>query len=489
MTSLSARTLGSLDGRVAIPRYDRTKVTASVVHLGVGGFHRAHQAVYHDEVMHRGGSLGWGICGVGVLPGDVRMRDALTAQDGLYTVLVKAADGSVEARVVGSIVDYLFAPEDPERVIERLAAAETKLVTLTITEGGYLVDDATGEFDTQAPAVARDLAGDPARPETAFGLVVEALRRRRERGVAPFTVLSCDNLEHNGEIARTAFASFAAHRDAELGAWIRGSVPFPSSVVDRITPATTDADRATARELLGGGVEDRVPVVCEPFTQWVIEAGAAGDELPPYADVGVKLADDVLPHELMKLRLLNAGHQALAHLGRLAGHTYVHEAARDPAIGAFLDGYLDREAVPTITGVPQAELDAFRAAVPERFGNPAIGDTLERLATDASDRIPKFLLPVVRARLEAHGDVTHAATVVAAWAVCAGTLPLTDRRADALTERARHRADDPLAFLQDPAIFGDLANEPRFTKRYRAALESLDTRGVPATLASLANRP
>jgi len=481
---LSARTLGSLGDRVDVPEYDRGAVTAGVVHLGVGGFHRAHQAAFHDRLMNEGGPLDWGICGVGVLERDRGTIEALQAQDGLYTLLAKAPGGEVVARVIGSIVELLLAPDEPEAVLEKLAAPTTRLVTLTITEGGYLVDDATGVFDAEQPDVARDLAaaaGEP--PRTAFGLVVEGLRRRRERGLEPFTVLSCDNLQGNGEIARTAFGTFAALRDEELGAWVREHVPFPSSVVDRITPATTEADRRTVRELLD--IEDRAPVVCEPFAQWVIDAGAAG-ALPPYDAVGVRLVDDVLPHELMKLRLLNAGHQAVAHAGRLCGHTYVHEAARDPDIRAFLDAYLDHEAVPTIHGVPEDELRAFRAAVPERFGNPAVGDTLERLATDASDRIPKFLLPVIRERLKAGGDVRRAAAVIAAWTVSCDELPLTDRRAEELAARARGRADDPLVFVRDRAVFGDLADDDAFTTAYRAALQSVDTAGVRATLASLA---
>jgi mannitol 2-dehydrogenase len=265
-------------------------------------------------------------------------------------------------------------------------------------------------------------------------------------------------------------------------------VPFPNSVVDRITPSTTDADRALVRDLLG--IEDQVPVVCEPFQQWVIEGGAA---LPPYADAGARVVADARPYEQMKLRLLNAGHQAIAYFGLLCGHRFVHEAAGDRAVAAFLDAFLDREAMLTVRGVPPEELGAFRAAIPGRFGNPAIADTLARLATDASDRIPKFVLPVVRDRLERGGDVTRSAAIVASWArFCGGTdehgapLALVDPRADRLAARARRRHDDPAAFVRDPELFGDLAGDERFMAPYRAALRSLDERGARATLADLA---
>ena len=233
------------------PSYDRAQVTAGVVHFGVGGFHRAHQAMYHDRLMNDGKALDWGICGVGVMPGDRAMKEALDAQDGLYTLVVKHADGTYEPQVIGAIVEYLFAPDDPEAVIEKLASSTTRIVSLTITEGGYGVDP-----------------GSPA-----FGLITEGLRRRRERGLEPFTVMSCDNLQGNGHLSRRAFTAFASLRDPELGAWVAHEVRFPNSMVDRITPVTTDEDRAEVRERFG--VDDRWPVVCEPFTQWVLEIGRA----------------------------------------------------------------------------------------------------------------------------------------------------------------------------------------------------------------------
>jgi mannitol 2-dehydrogenase len=484
-TPLSGAALPSLRERIPVPEYDRRRATAGVVHIGVGGFHRAHQAVYHDRMMAEHGTLEWGICGVGVMPQDRGMRDVLMAQDGLYTLVVKHPDGRYEPRVIGAVLEHLFAPEDPERVVERLAAETTRIVSLTLTEGGYSVDDESRAFDTSRPDIARDLVpGAP--PLTVFALVTEALARRRRRRTAPFAVLSCDNLIDNGVIARTAFSSFARLRDPELGDWIAEAVAFPNSVVDRITPATTDEDRTELRMRVG--LEDGWPVVCEPFIQWVLEDVIAGAR-PPYEAVGVQLVGDVRPFEQMKLRLLNAGHQAVAYVGALLGYRLVHEAVRDPLIGGFLAGYLKYEAAPTMTGIPTEQLVSFCEAVPERFANAGISDTVERLAADASDRISKFVLPVIRSQLARGGPIQRATAIVAAWALCleASDLPieLVDRRSDDLRERARKDDRDPGAFIAYEPVFGHLAQEDRFMTTYRAQHATLHQRGVRGLLASV----
>jgi mannitol 2-dehydrogenase len=300
-------------------------------------------------------------------------------------------------------------------------------------------------------------------------------------------VVSCDNIPGNGELARSSFAAFAALRDAELGEWVRFQVPFPNSMVDRITPVTTDADRAELAERFG--VDDRWPVLCEPWTQWVLEDSFACGR-PPLEDAGVQLVDDVAPYELMKLRLLNAGHQVLAQLGRLAGFGYVHETCRDPLFRRLLEGYLVEEAMPTLEAVPGIDLDRYTAEVVRRFAGPAIADTLDRICAEASDRIPQFLLPVLRANLASGGDIRRSVAVLAAWARSAeGTddggrpIELTDARAAALVERAR--SGDPLAFVADRELFGDLVDDERFAGTYRAALESLRTRGARATADAL----
>jgi mannitol 2-dehydrogenase len=485
---LNAKTLAYWNDRVPGPVYDRDLVTPGVVHIGVGGFHRAHQAMYLDRLMNKGQALDWGICGVGVLPADRKMKQVMDAQDGLYTLVLKHGDGTYEPRVIGSIVAYLFAPDDPEAVIEKMAAEPTRIVSLTITEGGYNISDVTGEFDAATPGVLADLEPG-AVPRTTFGLVTEALRRRRERGAAPFTVMSCDNLQGNGRLARRAFTAFARLKDPDLGGWVERQVSFPDSMVDRITPVTTDADRAEITERFGIG--DRWPVVSEPFTQWVLQdAFTAGR--PPYQDAGVQVVGDVEPYELMKLRLLNASHQALCYFGYLCGYRLVHQAAGDPLFRAFLLSYMDTEATPTLPPVPGVDLTEYKHTLLDRFCNPQVRDTIARLCAESSDRIPKWLLPVIRAQLATGGQIRRSAAVVASWARYAeGTdeqgqpIDVVDRLADTLVELARRQRTDPDAFIANRQLFGDLAANERFRTAYRSALTSLHTRGARATLESL----
>ena len=477
-----------IDG-VDLPRYDRSAVTTGILHFGVGGFHRAHQAMVLDSLMRAGKALDWGICGVGVLPIDARMRDVMRQQDSLYTLVYKHSDGSREARVVGSIVEYLFAPDDPESVIEKLAHPATRIVSLTITEGGYNFDQVTGEFNAEDPGVAADLLPD-AVPATVFGLVTEGLRRRRERGVLPFTVMSCDNIQGNGDVAKKMFSAFAELKEPGLGEWMRENVAFPNSMVDRITPVTTDADRAEVAERFG--IADGWPVVCEPFFQWVLEDHFPLGR-PPYEDAGVQVVTDVEPYELMKLRLLNASHQGMCYFGYLSGYRYAHEATGDPAIATFLRRYMDEEATPTLKPLPGVDLDDYKSTLIERFANPQIRDTLARLCAESSDRIPKWLLPVVRENLAAGGPVRLSAGIVASWARYAEGVdeygePITvvDRLADQLVPVARSQRDDSLAFLRNPALFGELVDHPRFAAEYLAALEQLWSVGAHETVTRLA---
>ncbi|GAB3096101.1 mannitol dehydrogenase family protein [Isoptericola nanjingensis] len=489
MTALSAETVESLaSDDLAVPQYDRSRLRAGIVHLGVGGFHRAHQAMYLDRLMNAGQALDWAICGVGVLPHDARMRDALAAQDGMYTLVLKHPDGTLEGRVIGSIVDFLLAPDDPEAVLSTMASPEIRIVSLTVTEGGYNVNPVTGEFDADDPAVRADLEPG-AVPATTFGLVTEALRRRRDRGVPPFTVQSCDNIQGNGDVAHRMFAAFARLKDPELAGWIEEHVPFPNSMVDRITPVTTDDDRTMVAERFG--VDDAWPVVAEPFTQWVVEDRFA-DGRPPYEEVGAQLVDDVEPYELMKLRLLNASHQALCYLGYLAGYRYAHEVCADETFVRFLRDYMAREGAPTLLPVPGVDLEEYEATLIERFANPHVRDTLARLCAESSDRIPKWLVPVIRANLASGGDVHRSAAVVAAWARYdeavdeqGEPIEIVDRLADRLKAAAARNREDPLVFVRDEELFGDLASEPRFVEAYTAALESLHTLGARATVEGL----
>jgi mannitol 2-dehydrogenase len=480
VTALRASSLADLG--IPVPTYDRGAVTRGIVHVGVGGFHRSHEAMYVDRLL-AAGHTDWGICGVGTQPFDRRMVEVLTAQDFLYTLVLKHPDGRVEPRVVGSIVEHLYAPDDPEAVVERMAAPTTHVVSLTITEGGYLVDPVTGRFAPSQPAVLLDLQPG-AVPSTVFGLVTEALVRRRERGLRPFTVLSCDNIQGNGHVAREAFSAFASLRDPELGAWVRSDVAFPSSMVDRITPVTSDEDKAAlARDF---GIEDGWPVVAEPFEQWVLEDDFS-DGRPPWDEVGVQLVEDVAPYELMKLRLLNAGHQAIGYLGHLAGYRYTDEVCRDPDFARFLLAYMADEATPTLQPVPGVDLGAYRRTLLERFGNPHVRDTLARLCAETSDRIPTFLLPVVRDQLARGGDISRSALVVASWARYAEgvdeqgePIEVVDRQLE--TVRAAAAGGE---FLHGAGVFGDLADDLRFVSAYEEQLALLRALGAKAAVAGL----
>ena len=495
MTTSTALALGSaalqqISGSVRTPTYDRTAVTVGIVHFGVGGFHRAHQAMYTDALL-AAGERDWGICGVGVMPADRRMQQALDAQDGLYTLVTKSPDGELDAQVIGSIVQYLYAPEDPEAVLELLAAPGTRIVSLTVTEGGYSINQVTGDFDPAPPAIAADLQPE-AVPGTVFGLITEGLRRRRERGIEPFTVLSCDNLQGNGDLAARAFTEFATLKDAELGRWVGSCVSFPNCMVDRITPVTTDEDRAMVAEKFG--ITDAWPVVCEPFTQWVLQDDFPAGR-PAWDTVGAQVVDHVEPYELMKLRLLNASHQGIAYLGHLAGYRLVHDAAQDPAMRRFLLAYMEDEATPTLAPVPGIDLDAYRHELIERFSNAHVRDTVARLAAESSDRIPKWLVPVIRENIAAARPVPLSAAICAAWARYAeGTdeqgapIEIVDRIADERHAAALAQLEeggDPLAFVRNRDLFGDIADQPQFTEPYLVALELLHTHGAAATLRAL----
>jgi mannitol 2-dehydrogenase len=488
MTVLNEATLSSFPTSVGTPGYDRAAVSAGIVHFGVGNFHRAHQAMYVDDILARG-FTGWAIRGVGVLEGDRAVRDALRAQDNLYTLVTSSPDGTSVARVIGSIHEYLYAPDDPGAVLDRLADPATRIVSLTITEGGYSVNDTTGEFDPRDPLTLHDLEPGTHLPASVLGYITAGLARRREAGTPPFTVMTCDNIQGNGHVARTAVLGFAERKDPDLAAWIDGNVAFPNSMVDRITPVTTDETRASV--LAEYGIEDSWPVHAESFAQWVLEDTFPTGR-PPLERVGVQMVDDVEPYELMKLRLLNASHQAMAYPGILAGEELVHEVCRDPVFTDFLLDYMHLEAMPTLRPVPGIDLDAYCRELIDRFSNAAVRDTLARLAFDASERIPKFLLPVLREQLETGGEIRRSTLVLAAWSRFlegrdenGDPTPINDRRATELTAAAQAEHVKPGSFLNYRPVFGDLGTNTRLRDTFVACRGSLVEHGARATVAAI----
>ncbi len=393
-------------------RYGRGAVRAGIAHLSVGNFHRAHQAVYLDRLLATG-ETGWGLVGIGLID-DERERAkaaALRAQGGLYTLTECPPDGANTTRVVGSILDYLHAPDDIEAVLTRLADPAIRIVTMTVTEGGYNTG-ADGRFDLAAPAMAADLAPG-ATPRTSFGLITEALRRRRDAGTGPFTVLSCDNLRHNGHVAANAVLSFARARDAALADWIEANVTFPASMVDRITPATlaADAERLNA----ASGIADAAPVFAEDFIQWVVEDRFCAGR-PALERVGVQFVADVTPYEQVKIRMLNGSHCVLGYAAVLLGHRLVHEAMRDPAVADLVDQFLARDAAPLIAAPPGMETGPYAASLRRRYGNPAIGDQVLRLCGDAISKQPIYLQDTVRGVLAAGRDTRRIAFMLASFA-------------------------------------------------------------------------
>lgn len=491
MTSLSDASFNSVyAGPAYIPAYDREGVNPGVVHLGVGAFFRAHHAYYTDRLLEKGLGRDFGICGVGVLPQDVAMRDALRPQGCRYTLLAKDT-GVREARVIGSIVDYLLAADDSQAVIDAIASPSTKIVTLTVTEGGYYFDPNTGEFMADHPDIAHDIA-NPMTPRTHLGLIAAALKVRRDAGNPAPTLLTCDNIEGNGHVFKRAMIDFAQLQDPDLAAWIEETVSFPNTMVDRITPRTTDADRAeVAAEW---GIEDAWPVVTEEFVQWVIEDDFPQGR-PEWEEVGVQLVEDVRPFELLKLRILNTSHQILAYLGYLGGYTYVDEAMADDRFVDLLRTYMENEGYPTLAPVPDTDIHEYGEKIISRFSNTEIKDTLARLCTESSTYVSTFVFPVVRDNLATGGNIDVLALQLAAWARYlegvdekGAPIEIIDKRFDELHSRAIAHRDEPRVFIEGNPVFGDLGENQRLIDAFKRASDILREKGALGAIEELLSR-
>ena len=476
-TSLGFAALPTLGAGVRVPNYDRSALRRSIVHIGVGGFHRAHLATYVDE-LGAAGSREWSIVGCGVLQGDEAMKSALEPQDGLYTLITRGAE-AVDVHVIGSIVDYVHGHPDPTGIIDLIAASDTQIVSMTVTEGGYPVDDLTGEYvpDSANAGVA-----------SAFGIIAAGLEQRRNSHGQPLTILSCDNVMSNGRVARAATMGEAKQLGTELVDWIETSVSFPNSMVDRITPATAESDRAWLRD--NHGIDDRWPVVTEPFRQWVVEDAFAGKRLP-LEQLDVIVTDDVEPYEFMKLRLLNASHSCLAYLAALVGIETVDTAMANDAIAKYVRAFLDTESKPVLPPVAGIDVDEYNHSLIERFSNPAIGDQISRLCLDGTAKFPKFLLPTVRAQRAVDGQTVLAALALAGW--CQYLLGTTDDgdpielaadpQLDEAVAHAKMSVESPSDFLAMNSVFGtDLSVDTTFAATFSDALVQLRNHGVRAAI-------
>lgn len=483
---LNKQNLNRLAPGVALPAYALDDTRQGIAHIGVGGFHRAHQAFYTDTLMNTGEGLDWAICGVGLRAEDRRARDDLKDQDYLFTLFELGDGDDTEVRVIGAITDMLLAEDDTRALIDKLASPEIRIVSLTITEGGYCIDDSTGEFMAHLPQIQHDLA-HPDTPTTVFGLLCAALARRRAAGTAAFTLMSCDNLPHNGAVTRKALLAFAALHDSPLRDWIDANVSFPNAMVDRITPMTSTRHRLQLADQ--HGVDDAWPVVCEPFVQWVLEDKFVNGR-PAWEKVGVQFTDDVTPYEDMKIKLLNGSHLALTYLGFLKGYRFVHETMNDPLFVRYMRTYMDLDVTPQLAPVPGIDLTEYKNTLVARFSNQAIADQLERVCSDGSSKFPKFIVPTINGLIADGRETKRAALVVAAWALYlkgvdehGDTYSIPDPRAEFCQALV---ADDVLTtqlLLAVEEIFGTaIPRSAEFVAAFEWCCNSLREVGVSRTL-------
>jgi len=481
-TRLSAAALTAIEDQAAVPAYDRAGLSAGILHFGVGNFHRAHQAVYLDDLFATGRDHDWALVGAGVMPGDAAMRSALEGQNWLTTVVEQSAEES-RARVTGAMIDMLPVG-DVAAIIERLADPAIRIVSLTVTEGGYFIDS-TGTFDpTQQPIVAD--GANPDAPQTVFGLIAAGLKQRRAAGLEPFTVMSCDNIPHNGIVARNAVAGVARLSDPAFADWILQTVAFPCGMVDRITPATGDRERQLLSDTFG--IDDAWPVFCEDFSQWVLEDNFPAGR-PALETVGVQFVPDVTPFELMKIRILNGGHAVIAYPAGLLDIHFVHEAMQHPLVSAFLEKIERTEIMPVVPPVPDTDLDWYLGEIKRRFANPKIGDTVRRLCLDGSNRQPKFIVPTIADRLKAGAGVAGLALESALWCrYCYGetesgaVIEPNDPNWDTLAPLARQARTDPDAWLGMVEVYGEVAKAEPFRTAFAHALGALWEDGTEAVL-------
>jgi mannitol-1-phosphate/altronate dehydrogenase len=492
MIELNESTLSQLPPTVAAPSYDRSRLKPGIAHFGVGNFHRAHQAFYIDRCLALPDQADWGIVGIGLSGGERGRQKAAQYHDQncLYSLTIAPPKGEPDVRVIGAQLDYLLAPEQPDDVLALLTSPDLRIVTLTITEGGYHFDPHSNAFVTDHPDVAHDLNGSGA-PRTVFGFVTEALARRRAAGIKPFTVVSCDNLRHNGEVARTAFVGFASARDPEFSDWINANVAFPNSLVDRITPSVSAED--AARLNAASGLDDHIPLVAEDFTQWVIE-DRFSDGRPALENVGVQFSDEVKLWEQVKVRVLNAGHLTLAYPALLLGYQEVAEAMRDPHVPVLLNRFLDKVVVPLLEAPQDVNLVDYKNTVLERFSNEAMHDQLTRIASDSASKVPVFFTTTLKEMLERGFDHRIPAFTLAAWSrVRHGqdddgkTFETSEPRLDEEARRQLASGDPAEALRIEPLRASGVAEHADFVASFEGYRRALADHGARTTLQAILN--
>ncbi len=487
---LDSSRLASLPAAVRRPAFDRVALKRGIVHLGLGAFARAHLAAINDDALDAGEAMDWGITGVSLRHADV--RDALEPQQGLYALTLRDAAGT-RVRVIGSVLEVLVAPEEPGAVLERIASAATRIVSLTVTEKGYYHDPATRALRFDHPDIVHDLS-HPEAPRSAIGFLVHGLARRRADGAPPLTLLSLDNLPANGDTLHGLVIAFAERVSSGLARWIERDCRFPNSMVDRIVPRTVAADLAQAEAALGG-VHDAGAVVAEPFLAWAVEDRFASGR-PDWRAGGAQFVARAEPFEKLKLRLLNGAHSAIAYLGVQAGWDTVDRAVAQPALARFIDALLRDEVAPTVAAeLPGFDLAAYRAQLLQRFANPALAHRCAQIAMDGSQKLPQRWLGTVRERLAAGAPIEHLVLALAAWCThlrghdeAGRSYPLDDPLAAPLAAlqaaaMARPTAQERAAiFVRFAPVFGDLADAQGLVAPLARALDALASQGVAATL-------
>lgn len=470
---LNQNTIPSIAPSIRVPAYNRKELKTGIVHVGVGGFHRAHQGVVIQQLIEMGGNNDWGICGIGLRQGDRKIAEIFERQDCLYTLITRHPGGKVECDLMAQMTDFLLAPDDQQTVIDRMAHNETKIVSLTITEGGYNLRS-DGEFDIDHPDIQHEIK-NPDDPRTIYGYLFAALKKRKAGGLPPFTVMSCDNIQHNGDVIKKMMCAFTKAQDPDFADWIAQHVAFPNSMVDRITPVTTTAELSYLADRCNLG--DEWPVTCEPFLQWIIEDNFS-DGRPDFDKIaGVQFVADVTPYEKMKIRLLNAGHSVLGIFGALMGIPTIDACMANDQLRKALRKFWNSEATPILDEVEGIDLDEYKNNLEERFGNANIKDNVSRICSESSAKLPKFLLPTIRENLQQGGNIEIATLLIAAWCYYSDKqidnhgqpLEIIDTMQEELRAAAQRRQEEDSAFLMVHEVFGDLgANEifrGSFTKR------------------------